>query len=550
MYGQLNKNMYINIHKLLLILTLINGISSVHAKDWIYRVEEGDNLWDITSDYLIDSSFVTRVQILNNIVNPMHLQQGMKIRIPEKWIRQFPSLLQVKNLRGTAEIIEESDDKPKQLQAGAIVIQGDTVVTGEDSSLVLVFLDGTKILLQENSRLKIDHLSVFENTGLSDSQLSLEAGRMETQVIPSKSELRRFKIQTRATVTSVRGTDYRVSAEQDKDESRTEVIEGKVDVKGIKLSSSITTGFGTVSVKGQEPMPPVKLLPAPDVSQIPKTFDQVPIQFTMPTLEQGQGYRVQIAKTSKFQDLLFDKRVDSSTIRGSDLPDGGYYIRVRGIDAQQLEGLNAQFEFSINARPESPFLSSPNSGQGFLIDESAEFSWAKQKNVKNYHFQIAKDQNFDNLLVDRQDVDQSEFSIDEKMKVGKYFWRVAATDQEGDGPFSEGQMFRRIKPAPDIEAPDISDDSLVIRSQSGLPSQTYHFQIAEDESFSELLVDKHMKEPRLEIPRPSGGEYYIRIRTIDSDGFVGPFSKPQSISVPYDYYWLLTLLPLLVLIAL
>ncbi len=111
-------------------------------------------------------------------------------------------------------------------------------------------------------------------------------------------------------------------------------------------------------------------------------------------------------------------------------------------------------------------------------------------------------------------------------------------------------MFRRIKPAPDIEAPDISDDSLVIRSQSGLPSQTYHFQIAEDESFSELLVDKHMKEPRLEIPRPSGGEYYIRIRTIDSDGFVGPFSKPQSISVPYDYYWLLTLLPLLVLIAL
>ncbi len=539
-----------NIHKLLLILTLISGIFSVHAKDWVYTVEEGDNLWDITSDYLIDSSFVTRVQTLNKIVNPMHLQQGMKIRIPEKWIRQFPSLLQVQNLRGTAQIIDENGDKPSPLKARAIVLQGDTVVTGEDSSLVLAFLAGTKILLQENSRLQIDYLSVFENTGLSDSQLSLEAGRMETQVVPNKSELRRFKVKTRATVTSVRGTDYRVSAEQGKDESRTEVVEGKVDVKGIKLSSSITTGFGSVSVKGQEPKPPVKLLPAPDVSQISKTFNQVPIQFTMPTLEQGQGYRVQIAKTSKFQDLIFDKRIDSSAIRGPDLPDGDYHIRVRAIDIQQLEGLNSQLEFSINAQPESPFLSLPNVGQGFLIDENVEFSWAKQKSIKKYHFQIAKDHNFDNLLVDRQDVDQSELVIDDKMKVGKYFWRVAATDQEGDGPFSEGQMFRRIKPAPDIEAPDISDDSLVIRSRTGLPGQTYHFQIAEDESFSELLVDKQIKEPRLKIPRPSGGEYFIRIRTIDSDGFIGPFSKPQSLNVPYDYYWLLTLLPLLVLIAL
>ncbi len=312
----------------------------------------------------------------------------------------------------------------------------------------------------------------------------------------------------------------------------------------------MTTGFGTVSVKDQEPLPPVKLLPAPDVSQIPKTFNQVPIQFAMPALEQGQGYRIQIAKTSMFQEILFDKRVDSSTIRGPDLPDGDYHIRVRGIDELQLEGLNAQLKFSINARPEPPFLLSPDSGQGFLIEESAEFSWAKQKEAKKYHFQIAKDKKFADLLIDKQAIDQSKLIIDNSMDVGKYFWRVAAIDQDGDGPFSEGQMFRSIKPAPEIEAPDISEDSLVIRSRIGLPGQTYHFQIAEDESFSELLVDKHTNEPKLKIPRPSGGEYFIRIGTIDSDGFVGPFSKPQSFRVPYNYYWFLTLLPLLILIAL
>ena len=78
----------------------------------------------------------------------------------------------------------------------------------------------------------------------------------------------------------------------------------------------------------------------------------------------------------------------------------------------------------------------------------------------------------------------------------------------------------------------------------------YHFQMSDDESFEELLVDKYCDEPHFEIARPNGGEYFIRVRTIDPDGFIGPFAAAQSIDVPYDLYWLLALLPLLALLAL
>ena len=534
----------------LLLLIFFYGISFAQAEDWIYKVRKGDNLWNLTVDYLIDISYVERVQKLNNIADPWHIPPGTKIRIPSEWVRHYPAIVRVQNLQGTAQILEDEAEQPHQLKVGEMVMLGDIISTDANSTLVLGFLDGSRILLQENSRLKIDLLMVLENTGMSVSQLQLLSGRLETQVVREKGTARRFQIKTPVTVTSVRGTDYRISAEQEKSESKTEVLAGEVTVKGNDKTRLLTAGFGTITVKDQEPLPPVKLLPAPDISQIPVPFAQVPIQFSMPALEDGQGYRVQIAISDLFQDIIFNKLFYSSIIRGPDLADGDYHIRVRAIDTLQLEGYNAQSHITINARPEPPFLVSPKPGGGILLENNPEFNWARQQESSRYHLQVANSPDFSELLVDISNIDDNELTVTEELTLGKYYWRVAAIDQDGDGPFSDGQLFRRIVPAPEIEAPDISDETLTIRSRSGLPGQTYHFQMSDDESFSDLLVDKYTDEPGFEIPRPGGGEYFIRVRTIDPDGFVGPFAAPQSIDVPYNYYWLLALLPLLALLAL
>jgi len=526
------------------------SISLAAAEDWVYKVRNRDNLWNLAVAHLLDKSYVNRVQKLNNIADPWHIMPGTKIRIPKQWIRHYPALIRVLNLQGTAHILDYASDQSRQLKSGELVMLDDTIMTDADSTLVLGFLDGSQILLQEKSRLKVDHLMLLENTGMSDYRLYLETGRMETQVTPGKGTARRFQIKTPATVTSVRGTDYRLSAEEKNNSSKTEVVGGKVSVKGHLKSLLIPAGFGTVTVKDQDPLPPVKLLPAPDINQIPKVFEQVPIQFIMPGQKKGQGYRIQIAKTELFLNMLFDKPSYSAIIRGPDLADGDYHLRVRAIDKLKLEGYNAQRLITINARPVAPFLVSPKPGAGILLENNTEFDWSAQQGSQQYHLQIAKDQDFSQLLFDSQNIDDSELTVTDELALGKYYWRVAAVDQQGDGPFSDGQMFRRILPAPALEAPDISDDTLVIRSRSGLPGQTYHFQMANDETFSELLVDKYTDEPGFEIPRPDGGEYFIRLRTIDPDGFVGPFGTPQSISIPYNYYWLLTLLPLLALIAL
>ena len=44
------------------------------------------------------------------------------------------------------------------------------------------------------------------------------------------------------------------------------------------------------------------------------------------------------------------------------LPDGEYRVRVRGVDATGLEGRDAEWPLTLDARPEPPVLVSPAPG--------------------------------------------------------------------------------------------------------------------------------------------------------------------------------------------
>ena len=321
---------------------------------------------------------------------------------------------------------------------------------------------------------------------------------------------------------------------------------------GVRVSSSgktrlIAKGFNQNSCKS--PAPPIKLLDPTVLDAIPRLYERVPIQLSLPELPKDQGYRVQIAATPLFNNIFFNKSFSSTLIRTVDLPDGKYQMRIRGIDTQGLEGKNAQFQFELNARPEPPFLVEPKPGAGVLV-ETPTFKWSQNNSGNGYHFQLAETENFAQVLVDISNNADAELTLEKPLKIGKYYWRVASIDQDGDGPFSDPQLLRRILPAPEMEAPEISEDTLVIRFRKGLPGQKYHVQMAEDETFAEPLIDEQLAEPVLELARPDAGEYFVRIRTIDPDGFIGPFGSPQVIDIPRGgLYWLLLLLPLLALIA-
>lgn len=146
---------------------------------------------------------------------------------------------------------------------------------------------------------------------------------------------------------------------------------------------------------------------------------------------------------------------------------------------------------------------------------------------------------------------ENTIKLTEPLAPGKYFWRIASVSaSEGGGPYSDLMAFRVPFPGPELAEPELGENELTLTWRSAGEGQRFHFQIASDEDYKELLYDEVIADSRVTIPMPEGGRYYLRVKTIESDGFEGPFGSPQTIDIPKDVpYWLLILLlPLLVLI--
>ena len=66
-----------------------------------------------------------------------------------------------------------------------------------------------------------------------------------------------------------------------------------------------------------------------------------------------------------------------------------------------------------------------------------------------------------------------------------------------------------------------------------MPGQTFDFQVARDAAFTQLVAERRLDQTSIELPLPGGGRFYVRLRSRDADGFVGPFSSPQHIDLDH-----------------
>lgn len=205
----------------------------------------------------------------------------------------------------------------------------------------------------------------------------------------------------------------------------------------------------------------------------------------------------------------------------------------------------------LNARPEPPIIVAPAPGAG-VTEVQPEFSWAERAEISQCHFQLTNDSTFAKLLVDEGQVGAANVKSSATLSPGKYYWRVAAIDaHEGAGPFSDSQEFRRVSPGPTVEAPTVNDKELTLSWRAALPGQQSQVQLANNEKFESVLLDTRTAENSVTVPRPPGGVYFIRTRTIDTDGFEGPYGQPQRIELPANHgKWWLLLLPLVPFLAL
>jgi hypothetical protein len=397
------------------------------AADWIYSTRPGDNIWDLTEQHLKSIGYWKRLQRYNAIENPRSIRPGTRLRIPIRWLKVQPASAEIAVLRGDVRRRSADAAAPVPAAVGDELKSGDSVITAADASATLRFADGSLLLVHAGSRLVLDSMSAYGTTGMVDTRMRLDRGRLENRVTPAAGSASRYQIITPSAVVAVRGTEFRAAYVEAEGVARSEVIEGAVAVSAERRARQVPAGFGLVAKAGEPLSQVVALLPAPDLSALSARLERILVEVDWPALEEAVAYRVQIFEPGTPASLLLDTRIEDDRIEFDAPQDGEYLLRVRGIDAAGLEGVDAQRAVTVNARPVPPRRLGPADAADLLDSDPTELWWSRPEGVQRFRLQVAEAGSLQAPRVDLRLDGDTRHTLSEPLPPGRYQWRLRAS---------------------------------------------------------------------------------------------------------------------------
>lgn len=506
---------------------------SAQAQEWVYRVRPGDTLWDVTGAYLKPSIPWQRLQEHNRIANPYQLPPGSTLRIPLQWLDRQPATARVIALQGQA-VARTPAGRESSVTRGMSLGTGASLKTSPDASLSLQFADGSRLQLLGDSELRLDRLTRFGRSGMADTRLRLQRGRIGNEVRRLRGPVANFIVETPTASSAVRGTTFRVEAGDAY--SQTEVLEGRVSVNAPRQRGALLRpGFGAVVAAGQAAVSPLPLLPAPDLSRIPSLSQSARPDLAWPAVDGAQQYRIQVGTQRSFDSLRVDAESDAPRYTLPALEAGTYFVRVRAIAASGLEGRDAVIELRIDDQPAPPYSIAPTAGSVVRTPEVV-LSWTQAPGAAGYEYEVSA-VGGDVPLASAPVGDITTARLPATLPPGDYAWRIRSVDGTGKtGPYGDRVPFtvRPLAEVTEIDGSAATGDTreVTFRWPAGQPGQRYRFQMSRTPAFDRPQVDRIVDSAEITLPRLRSGTWYLRAQTIDVDGFEGPFPAPQKIDVP------------------
>ncbi len=508
---------------------------------FVLTTPPGSTLIGLGKRYLADPKQWPALARVNSLRNPNRLPTGESLRIPLRLMRVQPMPATVVSVTGNV-----STASAPALKGGEQLPEGDEVVTGPDGHVTIRLVDGTLLRLRPDSRLQVRESNRLPDADTVRSGARLKSGRIEVEAAPAPAGKPGFIIDTPQGVLGVRGTEFRVAVDASGAAAvtRGEVLGGAVVFGGAGSTSGqpVAAGFGTrIDNKGSV-APPVRLLPKPDLQTLPTLQERLLMRFELPAMAGAAAYRGQLASDAAFDKVVADVNAgvaadaasQSTALRFAALPDGDYTLRVRAIDAQGLEGLDADHRFRLKARPEPPLPAAP-APRAKLTGNSTELAWSANPEAQSYRLRLSSAADFKTIVQDVRDLRSVRTQL-QGLPSGVYYWQLASVRSDNDqGPWGDVNSFELRQPAPAAAAPQVSAKAITL-SWAALPGQSFDIEVARDAGFTQMVQQLSTAQSgvalALPFPAPSSGRFFVRLRAKDADGYVGPFSGAQFFDIP------------------
>ncbi|GAB4115853.1 MAG: hypothetical protein Fur0026_02220 [Sideroxydans sp.] len=386
------------------------------AEDVIYTVQAGDTLGKLARSKLDAPERWRDVAQYNQLADPDRIEPGQVLRLKPLWLKATPALLKVEAVSGEASV------NGRLLRVGDTVATGAQVQTAPGGAVRLRVPDGSQLDLQEASRLKVEKI---EQRGESAfvSVLRLLAGQLEAFKVKRATGMADMAVNAKNATLGVRGTHFRMR--QQGIYTFAEIEEGHVAFEAAKTPQVLALAGGEGSVAdGEHAATVIPLLPAPTFPELPAVFDTPYVEWTMPELAGAVNYVGELARDKTFSDRLISVRSEGRDIHLRDLPNGHYWLKLRAVDAQGLQGREGKTDFEVAVPPRKFVMT-----KVYVSGDKLQLIWVGRRENPSYQVQVAVDQTFARLLLDTKTSDNW---IDiPRPRAGRYFLRVRQIDEAG-----------------------------------------------------------------------------------------------------------------------
>ncbi|MCC6612528.1 MAG: hypothetical protein IT320_03560 [Anaerolineae bacterium] len=242
-------------------------------------------------------------------------------------------------------------------------------------------------------------------------------------------------------------------------------------------------------------------------------------------------YRLQVDNDRTFLSPVIERVVEGGlyTIpnREDGLPQGIYFWRVAPEGSEAWTDV-LSFTVFIGKRP---------ADESYTPDQTPRFTWAYVPNVSEFIFQLSRNTNFTDLVIDANVGPATAFAAPDELPYGIYYWRVFPL---GDPPFANVHRTLAVSPPPPpppnrVEAPEPG-------STIGELDATFAWAPVDGAASYEIEIDQSFEfdapfmfssnEPTFTMADPiARGIYVWRVRSLNEYGVGGAWTLPQSFLV-------------------
>jgi hypothetical protein len=508
--------------------------------EWHYTVRPKDNVWSLGDQFLDANHSWGDIIRHNNIKQPNTIATGTILKIPISWLKHQPAPALAASVSGNTMLRRHLESQYSLLEKNTALRVGDEITTYEGSVLIK-FADKSILRLSPNSNLVFNRLTRYGKTGMADTRLRLQKGRLSTHVTPLNHQGSRYEINTPSAVAAVRGTAFRLMTKGNF--SQLEVTEGIVNFSNASQSIEVNAGQGASLTSGSSRFArvdlPKALYPQSAINNeniaVTKT-DQLPI--TLKWLEQQKitTYYYQLFKDSEEGELIDSSFLEKPEIKLNHLTNGTYLVAMRAIDNKGFNGLDHQISIVIGMIAKSATLLEP-ANDTLLDNDMPEFTW--QYNSKNElsQLQLAKDFEFNELVSTSEYAPDNTTLPSEFLLPGEYYWRVKTLAGGNSIAYSNVRRLkiRGMLPPSKIISVNYVGNRVKIFWNTVPQAERYVLQLAEDYLFENIIHEDALTSSSANVKLTEGKRYFARVKGVGNNLFKSEFSTGKELHLPLKY---------------